>query len=154
MRFSLALLALASASSAAAATVTFDCTKVPNICSNDFYATKCLGFPTTLHRDSADATAHRNANACRSPNRCAGHDDQSNSCDEYPYASSAEGGKGAVTRGVPSHENSVQGGTLSSFYTRAGVAQGDAYNVAFSNAAGLEYNNGKPHCRVAGRPAY
>lgn len=36
--------------------------------------------------------------------------DQSNSCDEYPYASSEQGGAGAVTRCVPAHENSVQVG--------------------------------------------
>jgi len=28
--------------------------------------------------------------------------------DEYPYASSQEGGAGAITRCVPAHENSVQ----------------------------------------------
>ena len=92
------------------------------------YAIKCQGKPSALHRDSDDATAHRNANACRSPNRCSGNPDTSNSCvsglggdggaderrltlvvqDEYPFASSEEGGAGAVTRCVPAHENSVQ----------------------------------------------
>ncbi|KAK0529920.1 hypothetical protein OC834_003486 [Tilletia horrida] len=47
------------ASSAFAATVVFDCTKVPNICSNDCYAIQCAGKPTLLHRDSNDATYHR-----------------------------------------------------------------------------------------------
>ncbi|KAK0530851.1 hypothetical protein OC834_003169 [Tilletia horrida] len=109
------------ASSAFAATVVFDCTKVPNICSNDCYAIQCIGKPTTLHRDSENAAYHRN------------------SCDEYPFASSAEGGAGAVTRCVPSRENSVQGGTLSSFYTNNGVTNGQAYNVGFSNSRGLQY---------------
>ncbi|KAK0536240.1 hypothetical protein OC835_002080 [Tilletia horrida] len=127
------------ASSAFAATVVFDCTKVPNICSNDCYAIQCAGKPTLLHRDSNDATYHRTQNACRSPNRCSGNPTDSNSCDEYPYASSAEGGAGAVTRCVPSHENSVQGGTLSSFYTNNGVTEGKAYNVGFSNSGGLQY---------------
>ncbi|KAL9935426.1 hypothetical protein V8E36_005774 [Tilletia maclaganii] len=130
------------ASFALSATVVFDCTKVPNICSNDCYAIQCKSKPTTLHRDSASATQHRNENACRSPNRCSGNPDDSNSCDEYPYASSAEGGAGAVTRCVPSHENSVQGGTLSSFYTRNSIANGDAYNVGFTSTSGLQYCGG------------
>ncbi|KAK0536252.1 hypothetical protein OC835_002092 [Tilletia horrida] len=127
------------ASSAFAATVVFDCTKVPNICSNDCYAIQCIGKPTTLHRDSENAAYHRTQNACRSPNRCSGNPSDSNSCDEYPFASSAEGGAGAVTRCVPSRENSVQGGTLSSFYTNNGVTNGQAYNVGFSNSRGLQY---------------
>lgn len=42
---------------------------------------------------------------------------------------------------VPSHENSVQGGTLSSFYTRNSVGNGDAYNVAFTNTNGIQYTD-------------
>lgn len=59
--------------------------------------------------------------------------------DEYPYASSQEGGAGSVTRCVPSTENSRQGGTLSSFYTNNGVIDRDAYNVAFASTRGLQY---------------
>ncbi|PWN44862.1 hypothetical protein IE81DRAFT_320832 [Ceraceosorus guamensis] len=139
---SLSAFVLAAASAASAATVTFDCSKVPNICSNDCYALKCAGKPSTLHRNSAAATDNRNHNACKSPNRCSGNPDDSNSCDEYPYASTSEGGAGAVTRCVPAHENSVQGGTLSSFYTRSNVQQGDAYNVAFTGTSGLQYCGG------------
>ncbi|UTT90015.1 hypothetical protein NDA17_002177 [Ustilago hordei] len=67
----------------------------------------------------------------RSPKRCAGKPADSNSCDEYPYASSQEGGAGSVTRCVASTENSRQAGTLSSFYTNNGVIDRDAYNVSF-----------------------
>lgn len=63
----------------------------------------------------------------------------SSSCDEYPYASALQGGADAVTRCVPATENSRQGGTLSSFYTREGIKNGDSYNVAFSNTDGLQY---------------
>lgn len=66
------------------------------------------GKTTRLNRDSNDADAHRDANACHSPNRCSGNDSNSNSCDEYPFASARQGGAGAVTRCVPAHENSVQ----------------------------------------------
>lgn len=125
-----------------AATLTWDCTRVPNICSNDCYAILCAGKPTTLHRDSANASANRALTACKSPNRCANNPSDSNSCDEYPYASSQEGGKGSVTRCVPATENSRQGGTLSSFYTSNGITHGDAYNVAFASTHGLQYCSG------------
>ncbi|PWN95725.1 hypothetical protein FA09DRAFT_362765 [Tilletiopsis washingtonensis] len=134
--------ALAAVTAASAATVTFDCSRVPNICSNDCYAIRCLGKPTTLTRNSPQAEDNRDANACRSPNRCSGNPSDSNSCDEYPFASTSQGGAGASTRCVPSQENSRQGGTLSSFYTRNSVANGDSYSVAFSNASGLQYCSG------------
>ncbi|CAO1628901.1 unnamed protein product [Parajaminaea phylloscopi] len=121
--------------------LSWDCSKIPNICSNDLFAIRCAGKSSTLHRDPTSATAHRAANACHSPNRCAG-DTANGSCDEYPYASSAEGGAGAITRCVPAHENSVQGGTLSSFYTRSKISNGDGYDVAFHNIDGLEYAAG------------
>lgn len=153
-----------SAISARAATLTWDCTRVPNICSNDCYAIQCLGRPSTLHRDSADASANRAKTACKSPNRCSGGDSDHNSCgkflfkaftllpssilielfiaDEYPYASSQEGGSSSVTRCVSSTENSRQGGTLSSFYSANDLVDGDAYNVAFTNTGGLQYCGG------------
>ncbi|KAJ9479018.1 hypothetical protein PHBOTO_002492 [Pseudozyma hubeiensis] len=137
----LALLSLTT-SSTLAATLTWDCTRVPNICSNDCYAIQCASKPTTLHRDSANASANRAETACKSPNRCSGNPDDSNSCDEYPYASSQEGGAGSVTRCVPSTENSRQGGTLSSFYTNNDIEDGDAYNVAFASTSGLQYCGG------------
>lgn len=114
---------------------------MPNICGNDFYAINCAGKPTKLNRDSNNASAHRDANACASPNRCSGNPTDSNSCDEYPYASSQQGGAGAVTRCVPAHENSVQGGTLSSFYTRSSIQDGDPYTVSFTNTDGIQYTD-------------
>ncbi|SAM82111.1 uncharacterized protein UBRO_04400 [Ustilago bromivora] len=137
-----ALAMLGLASGAQAATLIWDCTRVPNICSNDCYAIQCAGKPTRLHRDSANASINRANTACRSPNRCAGKPADSNSCDEYPYASSQEGGAGSATRCVPSTENSRQGGTLSSFYTNNGVIDRNAYNVAFAWTGGLQYCSG------------
>ncbi|SPO25720.1 uncharacterized protein UTRI_03085 [Ustilago trichophora] len=142
MRATYILAGAALLSLAQAATLTWDCTRVPNICSNDCYAIQCAGKPTTLHRDSANASINRANTACKSPNRCANNPSDSNSCDEYPYASSKEGGAGSVTRCVPSTENSRQGGTLSSFYTANSIVDGDAYNVAFASTSGLQYCSG------------
>jgi RHS repeat-associated protein len=40
------------------------------------------------------------------------------SCDEYPFASTYEGGGNSSTLEVPEHENDVQGGILGNFYRR------------------------------------
>lgn len=47
--------------------------------------------------------------------------------DEYPYASTFEGGIGALVEYVPSRENSIQGGTLGGLYRK--LKQGDAFLV-------------------------
>lgn len=138
MKSFLALIPLL-AIAAQAATVSFDGSKVPNIVSNDLYAIQCAGKPSHLNR-SSDGTANRQKTQCHSPNRCSGT--SLPSCDEYPYASTTQSSSTSITRCVPAHENSVQGGTLSSFYTRNGVEDGDAYDVAFYNMDGLEYANG------------
>jgi hypothetical protein len=49
------------------------------------------------------------------------------SCDEYPFASSGQGGAGSSTRGVPLWENWVQGGILSAFYS--GMAPAEPFAV-------------------------
>jgi len=40
------------------------------------------------------------------------------SCDEYPFASTVQGGSGSIVRGVTVSENRTQGGELSAFYRR------------------------------------
>ena len=54
------------------------------------------------------------------------------SCDEYPFASSEEGGANARVQWVPLRENSSQGGMLSSFYTNNQVATGEKFGVGVS----------------------
>jgi Deoxyribonuclease NucA/NucB len=51
------------------------------------------------------------------------------SCDEYPFASSLEGGTGAQVEEVPMREQACQGGTLSSQYRREGIKVGDKFGV-------------------------
>ncbi|MGQ0840223.1 NucA/NucB deoxyribonuclease domain-containing protein [Actinokineospora sp.] len=53
-------------------------------------------------------------------------------CDEYPFASTRQGGIGARTEEVPSRENRCQGGTLSRGYDLGGIGEGDDYLVAIS----------------------
>jgi len=47
--------------------------------------------------------------------------------DEYPYASTFEGGKGADVAYVPSNENSSQGGSLGALYKT--MKQGEGFLV-------------------------
>ena len=51
------------------------------------------------------------------------------SCDEYPFASSNQGGLGSVIRRVPLVENNRQGGALSAFYRRNRIGNGNCYCV-------------------------
>ena len=51
------------------------------------------------------------------------------SWDEYPFASTNEGGAGAVVLPVPARENSVQGGKLSVFYRQNSLQDGDRFKV-------------------------
>jgi hypothetical protein len=55
------------------------------------------------------------------------------SCDEYPFASSMQGGAGAQAMVVPFYENSSQGGQLSAFYKTNGIINNSTYNVALTN---------------------
>lgn len=50
-------------------------------------------------------------------------------CDEYPFASSVEGGAGAQQQEVPGRENACQGGTIRAAYRREGIADGERYVV-------------------------
>jgi hypothetical protein len=51
------------------------------------------------------------------------------SCDEYPFASTLEGGRGASIAGVPRVEQRRQGGALRAFYAKARVRVGDQFLV-------------------------
>jgi hypothetical protein len=52
------------------------------------------------------------------------------SCDEYPYASTAQGGAGASTAPVPIREQRVQGGELGGFYRNLAPGQNFCVEVA------------------------
>ncbi|MGQ0840854.1 NucA/NucB deoxyribonuclease domain-containing protein [Actinokineospora sp.] len=58
---------------------------------------------------------------------------ENGSCDEYPFASSQEGGKGARTEEVHPDEQNCQGGTLSTSYRYQNIKDGEAYLVVISN---------------------
>lgn len=51
------------------------------------------------------------------------------SLDEFPFASSTQGGKGAAVAAIPVTEQCAQGGKLSSFYRNNNIQAGDSYWV-------------------------
>jgi hypothetical protein len=85
-------------------------------------AAQAAGKPAILHRISP-RPADRRPGACRGW-RGPG------SCDEYPFASTIEGGPGkASIAGVPLWEQRRQGGDLLAFYRRHRIGNGDAFVV-------------------------
>ncbi|WP_344071184.1 NucA/NucB deoxyribonuclease domain-containing protein, partial [Prauserella alba] len=49
--------------------------------------------------------------------------------DEYPFASTRQGGAGARVAGVPIGEQRIQGGVLSRFYRKYSIGEGDLFRV-------------------------
>jgi hypothetical protein len=94
-------------------TVTFFRATLP-LTADHIADAQARGYPSVLSRTTDQRRIDRNRReACRGfvpqpPIRV--------SCDEYPFASTYEGGAGASIRGVPLLEQWIQGGILSTFY--------------------------------------
>lgn len=104
--------------------VTFSRSRVPKIVQNieaGFSANK----KRKLHRITDDRAIAANRRAACGSAECGSGE----SCDEYPFASSQEGGAGAVRLCVPERQNNSQGGTLSAFYQRESIGNNDEYCV-------------------------
>jgi hypothetical protein len=87
----------------------WDCTNSLAPCNNACFAVNCKGSPTTLNYDSnaANRGPRRTASGCnRSPCSNTRYRSFGNACDEYPFASTTQGGAGAILRCVDSSENS------------------------------------------------
>ncbi len=103
-------------------TVTFD-SRTPNIIKN-IQAGLAAGQPggsfnSQLHRDAPENRDTKYRAACSAAKIAAlppVTDPSFTSCDEYPFASTDEGGASATIRLVPVPEQNSQGGTLSRFY--------------------------------------
>ena len=89
-------------------------------------ASQAAGRPMLLHRTFSPLILWNRYRACGGGNGKANQilPATGSSCDEYPFASTYEGGDGSTTRYVPLTENLRQGGVLSIFYSLCGV-QGD-----------------------------
>jgi deoxyribonuclease NucA/NucB len=98
-----------------------DAKRTPAIAAH-IRAAQAAGKPAILHR-VLPTPRNRRPGACRGW-RGPG------SCDEYPFASTYEGGPGkASIAGVPLREQRRQGGDLAGFYRRHRIGNGDAFVV-------------------------
>jgi hypothetical protein len=98
-------------------TLVIDSQKMPTIAAHIRQA-QASGYPRTLTRTTDQKRIKNNRKeACGNFTRPPGKE-----CDEYPFASTYEGGVGtgkrASVKAVPGHEQRVQGGTLSAFYRK------------------------------------
>ena len=104
-------------------TLEIDASRMPNIARNIQTAID-EGQPDLLFRETDPGVISANrAAACAG--FCGG-----GSPDEYPFASTMQGGAGARIEGVPLVEQRIQGGVLSSFYQKFGIGQGDPFRVS------------------------
>jgi RHS repeat-associated protein len=95
--------------------------KMPNIAKNIEIAQQ-LGQPSVLTRTTNPTLITSNRDiATRGFNII--------SPDEYPFASTLEGGFGAQVKIVPLKEQQIQGGVLSSFYMKNSIQNGDKFLV-------------------------
>jgi hypothetical protein len=106
-------------------TVVFSMRIGPAICAN-FDAAVRAGAPTVLNRITSKDRRRRNRREALRGRPPAGAGFQ---WDEYPFASTRQGGAGARVMKVPAGENSYQGRTLSSFYRRRHIGNGTAFRV-------------------------
>ena len=85
--------------------------------------------PRGLTRDSTLARKNRVASCQKDREKKLGEKPDGWSCDEYPFATTEEGGKDARVQWVPASENSKQGGKVSNFYRGNQVLDGDKFIV-------------------------
>ncbi|MFK0005094.1 NucA/NucB deoxyribonuclease domain-containing protein [Paenarthrobacter sp. NPDC090522] len=110
-------------------TVYFQRSVAPTIEQN-FNNAVAGGAPTQLTRLEGKANNDRNRYQAKKGlgGASAGHQMQ---WDEYPFASTYEGGYGATVMAVPRKENAYQGQVLAKFYKDYNIVDGDRFNVRF-----------------------
>ncbi|EAU37150.1 conserved hypothetical protein [Aspergillus terreus NIH2624] len=147
---SIALTALASTVSAA--TFDWDCTNALGTCQNYCFYAQCrggAGQQFTYDADKSKRPDRRKESGC-SKTPCSdsslSYSKFGNSCDEFPFASTKEGGSGARLRCVDSTENSSEGGQLSAFYGT--INDGDKFGITIENwkGASSSYCEDNPTC--------
>ena len=99
--------------------------KQANIADN-IEAAQAGGAPNVLNRETSKAAIKDNRKGALRGQPSAG---PGMSLDEYPFASTKQGGAGARVQSVPRSEQCSQGGCLSSFYRKNNIQDGDAFQV-------------------------
>ena len=139
MMVSLALAFAGAGQVDAIATFNWDCTNSLATCNNACFSVNHGLHPGVLTYDSNpdNRTPRRQSSGCaQNPCNTASipYSRFGNSCDEYPFASTNEGGPDATLRCVDSSENSSEGGQLGNFYKT--IQNGDQFNIYVENYGG------------------
>ena len=85
--------------------------------------------PRVLTRDSTLARKNRVASCQKDREKKLGEKPDGWSCDEYPFATTEEGGKDARVQWVPASENNRQGGKMMNFYRSQQIIDRDKFIV-------------------------
>jgi hypothetical protein len=104
--------------------VEFDQTEFPNKTAN---MKKKMKKTKKLTRQKSRKKTRRNRRAALKGKKKAG---TGKSLDEFPFASTKQGGKGAAVSAIPVSEQNKQGGKMSSFYQNSNVKDGQSFVVA------------------------
>jgi hypothetical protein len=109
-------------------TLTIDASKYPQLDENIAHA-QAAGHPQVLTYNGGGAASVSNRSAATSgiPKL------KGTSIDEYPFASSVQGGSGAWVGHVPVAQQNAQGAILRNFYGSAGIRAGDSFIVKVIN---------------------
>jgi len=110
-------------------TVAYSRAAIPEISAHIARAL-AAGRPGALHRARSGIAARRRAACPPAVVKRFRRARPGGSCDEYPFASTSEGGGGASIANVPAAEQRSQGGLMSGFYSSQRMLDGDAFRVA------------------------
>lgn len=108
----------------------FDAARMPYISRHITMAWQA-GHPALLHRGELGTGGTNRSLACTAPRKV---ELKPGSCDEYPFASTAEGGVGASTQAVPGSEQLIQGGVVNGTYSKNKMKPGDEFLVVVVNS--------------------
>ena len=136
MRFEI-LAIFASIASAQVPQFEWDCTNSLGTCNNACYAVNHGLAPArlTYDADKNNRNPRRTASGCnRTPCSNTNYKQWGGSCDEFPFASTREGGPNAILRCVDGSENSSEGGQLGNFYKT--INNGNQFDLFITNYRG------------------
>ncbi|KAM7211097.1 Deoxyribonuclease NucA/NucB domain containing protein [Rhypophila decipiens] len=133
---------LAATATAASYNFEWDCTKSLGTCNNACFAIYTKKYKDTLTYDSdVKIRDQRRIQSGCSRNPCndakLSYGKFGKSCDEFPFASTKEGGAGAYLRCVDGPENSSEGGQLGNFYKK--MKNGDTFKLFIRNYKGARF---------------
>ena len=90
-----------------------------------------------LNRKQGASPANRKAAGC-TPNPCGSKINQPSSgetsCDEYPFASTSQGGRGALLRCTVAGQNMGEGGALGRFFQKYCGSSNCEFIMSFKNS--------------------